>query len=81
MLITVDGITYEVEHTTSALGQPEYIVLWDAEDNFVGDVVLDHNHEHAAAQLNGDDAHNVNYFDMSGKSTEEVAMWIAGVSQ
>ncbi len=80
MLITIDGITYEVDHAKQDMFGQENVVVWDTKENYIGSVRLDHNLEHAEAQLGGI-SNDVNYFDMSGKSTEEVGMWIAGVSE
>lgn len=80
MKITVDGHDYEVEHTEPHLGQPERYVVWTLDEQLVGDLVMDHNHEHAEADT-GRGAEAVSYFEFFGKTPEEIGTWIASVSE
>lgn len=80
MKITVDGIEYEVERTEAGLGAPERIVVWTLDEQLVGDMSLDHNLEHAEADI-GRGAEAVGYFEFAQKTPEEIGTWIAAVSE
>lgn len=81
MNITVDGHEYEVEHTEAGMGAPERIVVWTLDEELVGDVSLDHNHEHAEADVSDRGAEAVGYFEFAAKTPEEIGTWIAAVAE
>ena len=79
-LITVDGINYEIEHTEDSTGDKETIVVWDREQNRIGDIEIDHNLEFAHGDLGHGDE-EIDYYDISQRSEEEVGTWIASVAE
>jgi hypothetical protein len=78
--IIVDGHEFELEHTEASAGNPERVVVWTLDEELVGDVVLDHNLEHAEADL-GRGREAVGYFEFKEKTPSEIGEWIASCSE
>jgi hypothetical protein len=73
--IEMDGIEYKVEHSRSSslpLSQYERIVVWTSDDEYVGDVLINHNEKDAIRQFK-DESRFISYDEVKDLSAEDIA--------